>query len=116
MANGRKQIAFDLDTKMIKKYYPTENWQNAYRDIKRIMTANGFSWQQGSVYTSDERVSSAYATKVVEEISKKLPWTNRCMRDCVITNIGQSFSQNHLFDKNADIPQRQKSKDIDLDL
>lgn len=60
------------------------------------MQKNGFEWQQGSVYTSDERVSSAYATKVVEEISRKLPWTNRCMRDCVITNIGISHSQDYL--------------------
>lgn len=29
MANSRKQIAFDLDTKALEKYYPNKSW-NAY--------------------------------------------------------------------------------------
>ena len=41
MEKHRKQIAFDLDTKMLEKYYPTENWRNAYEDIKKHMKANG---------------------------------------------------------------------------
>ena len=107
MGSGRKQIAFDLDTNQLKKYYPNENWKNAYRDIKRVMEANGFTWRQGSIYISESGISSAFATKVVEELPKKLPWTNICMRDCVITNIGRSFSQNHLFDKEAGIKPRE---------
>ena len=40
MEKHRKQIAFDLDTKMLEKYYPTENWRKAYEDIKSHMKAN----------------------------------------------------------------------------
>lgn len=106
MPSGRKQITFDLDTQQLKKYYPTDSWQNAYYDIRMIMKSNGFEWQQGSTYTSKKGVSSAFATKVIEELTKKLPWINVCMRDCVATNVGRSFSQNYLFDKNMDLPQR----------
>jgi len=34
MAAGRKQVTFDLDTKSLKKYYPSDNWNNAYEKIK----------------------------------------------------------------------------------
>lgn len=37
MAGIRKQIAFDLDTKALEKYYPSDSWQNAYDIIKRHM-------------------------------------------------------------------------------
>jgi len=47
MAAGRKQVAFDLDTKALEIYYPTGSWNNAYDVIKRHMQSNGFSWQQG---------------------------------------------------------------------
>lgn len=106
MPSARKQIAFDLDTQQLKKYYPTDNWRNAYYDIRAIMNSNDFEWRQGSIYTSKTGVSSAFATKVIEELTKSLPWINVCMRDCVITNVGRSFSQNYLFDKNIDLPQR----------
>ena len=43
MAETRKQIAFDLDTKALETYYPSESWNNAYEVIKRHMLKNGFS-------------------------------------------------------------------------
>ena len=54
MPSSRKQVAFDLDTKALEKYYPTDNWRNAYQDIRRDMLENEFVWQQGSVYTSTD--------------------------------------------------------------
>ena len=40
MAETRKQIAFDLDTKALETYYPSESWNNAYEVIKRHMLKN----------------------------------------------------------------------------
>ncbi len=42
MAKSRKQIAFDLDTKALEIYYPSENWRGSYEIIKRHMQKNGF--------------------------------------------------------------------------
>lgn len=53
-----KQISFDLDTKLLEVYYPKENWRNAYNDIKNFMRALDFSWQQGSVYISNNAITS----------------------------------------------------------
>lgn len=106
MALIRKQIAFDLDTNALKLYYPTESWHGAYEVIKRHMTANGFLWQQGSVYVSEKSMSSINATKIIVALVKKNPWLNVCMRDCLVANIGAEHSQNYLFNKNARIPMR----------
>ena len=39
-----KLLTFDLDTNELKKYYPTNNWQNTYEDIrKHIQFATPFS-------------------------------------------------------------------------
>jgi hypothetical protein len=42
-------IAFDLDTEMLAKKYPSPAWNNAYRDIRDGLREFGFTWQQGSV-------------------------------------------------------------------
>jgi len=54
MSLTKKQISFDLDTKALEKYYPTDNWRNSYEKIKQFMLKNGFEWRQGSVYISKQ--------------------------------------------------------------
>ena len=34
----RTQIAFDLDTRALSLYYPTEHWREAYRIIKKYVS------------------------------------------------------------------------------
>ncbi len=103
MAKYRKQIAFDLDTKALKKYYPGGSWNNSYEIIKRHMLKNGFSWLQGSVYISNEPMTSAEVTNILDELLIKNTWLGICMRDCRETNIGKEHSKNHVFDKYAGI-------------
>jgi virulence-associated protein VapD len=109
MARSRKQIAFDLDTNMLKNYYPKVGWQHAYDDIKRHMQNNGFEWQQGSVYVSLKPMDLVILDTVVTSVCINNPWLNVCMRDCVVMNIGKEHSLNHFFDKTANVPKREKS-------
>ncbi len=95
MAKGRKQIAFDLDTNRLKTYYPDEHWNNAYRDIRKFMSNNGFQWEQGSVYTSKTARNPHEIRTIITAMVSEYPWLNVCMRDCVVTNIGRSHSQNY---------------------
>ena len=106
MANTKKQVTFDLDTKALEKYYPTKSWNNAYDIIKKYMLGNGFIWLQGSVYVSEKQVSSAKMTNIQLSLVESNPWLNLYMRDCRETNIGREHSKNHIFDRNADIPIR----------
>ena len=108
MTQSKKQVAFDLDTKVLKPYYPTDSWNAAYDVIRRHMEKNGFQWMQGSVYVSNNPMSSYRVTKVLTDLLKTNPWLNLCMRDCRETNIGRGHSKNYLFDKDADICPREK--------
>lgn len=110
MANSRKQLSFDLDTKTLKAYYPTESWTNAYDVIKHHMLNYGFEWLQGSVYVSKKPMNSMQTTNILLELTEKHPWLNLCMRDCRETNIGKEHSKNHIFDKNANVSAREESK------
>lgn len=106
MAGTRKQIAFDLDTKALREYYPSENWRNSYEIIKRHMTRSGFIWLQGSVYVSENTMSTGKVTRILRKLVKANPWLNLCMRDCRETNIGKEHSKNHVFDKTAEMKPR----------
>lgn len=106
MAGFRKQIAFDLDTKALREYYPGENWRNSYEIIKRHMTRSGFLWLQGSVYVSKNMMSTGKVTRILRKLVKVNPWLNLCMRDCRETNIGKEHSKNHIFDKAAKMKPR----------
>lgn len=105
--NGRKQITFDLDTKMLQRYYPDANWRNAYEIIKKHMINNGFRWQQGSVYVSKKAMRSRKVSDILEELIANNPWLNVCMRDCRETNIGREHSKNYLFNKALKVKERE---------
>lgn len=107
MAGTRKQIAFDLDTKALEIYYPSESWNNAYEVIKRHMLKNNFSWLQGSVYVSKKPMTSTEVTNILDELVINNPWLNLCMRDCREANIGKEHSKNYIFDKNANVLARE---------
>jgi len=98
MGTAHKQIAFDLDTKALKRYYSKDGYQNAYYDIRRVMEKEGFMWQQGSVYRSKKQLERVQTTIIIRNMLKRYPWLNFCMRDCTVTNIGKDYSLNHLFD------------------
>ena len=115
----RKQIAFDLDTSLLREYYPTESWNKAYDIIRNHMLKNDFTWQQGSVYVSNKGIPSYEITKILEKLIQENPWLNVCMRDCREADIGKEHSKNHLFDKSISIPTRaelrNKAKSIEIE-
>lgn len=108
MYEPKKQITFDLDTKALQEYYPTENWRNAYEVIKHFMAQNDFQWLQGSVYVSTRSMSSVNVEVIVLSLIESNPWLNLCMRDCRVTNIGRSHNMNHLFNKELVLPTREE--------
>lgn len=105
-----KQISFDLDTKLLEVYYPKENWRNAYNDIKNFMRALDFSWQQGSVYISNNAITSRAITIILSSLIEKHPWINLCMRDCRETNIVSKNNRNYMFNKSINLPTRYEAQ------
>ena len=119
MRSRRKQLVFDLDTKALETYYPSENWNYSYEIIRRHMVNNGFEWLQGSLYISQKAITSSQVTDIIDDLIYKNPWLNVCMRDCREADIGKEHSKNHLFDKSISIPTRaelrNKAKSIEIE-
>ena len=108
MAKSKKQIAFDLDTNKLKEYYPTENWQNAYYDIKTFLKKNHFEHTQGSVYTSKNNITFANVINIIKKINLEFSWLNVCMKDCKVSNVPKQYSLNQYFNKDIKIPTRKE--------
>ena len=52
-------IAFDMDTESLQQLYGSTSYNNAYADIRKLLTQeHGFTWQQGSVYFGGETVNA----------------------------------------------------------
>lgn len=80
-------IAFDMDTAQLQQMYPSQHWQHAYADIKRILTPLGFDWQQGSVYFGNEKINAVTCVMAAQKLSKELPWFKDCVRDIRMLRI-----------------------------
>jgi virulence-associated protein VapD len=90
----RKEIAFDLDTKMLEKYY--DNISNAYYDLRVELKKAGFEHRQGSVYNSILPIRKDKIASKIDEICSRLPWLADCTKKIDVTNIGETHD---LLDK-----------------
>jgi len=113
-----KIVSFDLDTKELKKYFPTNSWNNAYYIIREHMENEGFKWIQGSFYQSNNQLLTQDVLIAIETLVGENEWLHKCMRDCRVGNIEGLNDLGFLFDNTKDIPEREikKSKDSGLSL
>jgi virulence-associated protein VapD len=90
MALHRKEIAFDLDTKALEKFYRSPS--SAYQAIRTVLEHHGFSHRQGSVYNSNFPMSDIQVATVIDTLCKKLPWLAECANAIDVTNIGSTHN------------------------
>ncbi len=67
-------IVFDLDTKCLEKHYHNPSWQNAYADIRRVLSKHRFNNIQGTVYLSEVGIRQAHGTLALQEIAIRFSW------------------------------------------
>jgi virulence-associated protein VapD len=91
---GRKQsmyaIVFDFDTDTLQQTYPTENWRDAYRDVRTFLTQRGFEWRQGSAYFGNDSIDAVRCITVVQRLSRKYPWFVPSVRDLRMLRIEEN--------------------------
>ncbi|AJY62524.1 virulence factor (plasmid) [Burkholderia glumae] len=80
-------ISFDLETEELKKAYGKPSYTNAYGEIKAFLTANGFQWQQGSVYFGDKEMTAVKCVLAAQAMSRALPWFKAAVRDIRMLRI-----------------------------
>ena len=72
-------IAFDLVVKDTQLHHPKGDPAAAYADIRRTLQDHGFTWRQGSLYTSDDQDMAKLFQAILA--LKALPWLPLCVRD-----------------------------------
>ena len=98
MSISRKQIAFDLNQKSLKRLYPRGGSQSeyfykrAYSDIQNFMLKNGFSHRQYSVYESEKPFSKDDIGVLCEKLVMEFPWISNCINEIDVTYIGEKHS------------------------
>ncbi len=83
-------IAFDLDTELLQNNYPGASWQNGYRDVRRILEAEGFVWWQGSVYFGNDTVDPVKCVLTAQRLTRELTWFATVARDVRMLRIEEN--------------------------
>jgi virulence-associated protein VapD len=79
-------IAFDLDIDALKRAYG-DPYNNAYFEIRRVLTRHGFHCQQGSVYFGDDRINAVTCVLAAQDLARSLPWFAASVRDIRMLRI-----------------------------
>jgi virulence-associated protein VapD len=79
-------ISFDMDIDSLRLHYG-DPYNNAYAEIRKILSKHGFNWQQGSVYFGGETVNAVTCVLAAMELSQQLPWFAASVRDIRMLRI-----------------------------
>ena len=83
-------VTFDIDTNYLGDQYHNDSSINAYGDIRKFMEANNFTWQQGSVYFGNEKVTAVSCVLTIQALAKKYSWFTACVKDVRMLRIEEN--------------------------
>ena len=81
-------VTFDIDTNCLSDN--NINHSKAYSDIRKFMEANGFKWQQGSVYFGNETINAVTCVTTIQALAKTLPCFSVCVKDVRMLKIEEN--------------------------
>lgn len=91
-------IVFDLDTKCLEKNYHNPSWQNAYSDIRRVLSKHRFVNIQGTVYLSEVGVRQAHGTLALQEVAIRFSWFEKCVSNVQFYDLADDFNAQFIID------------------
>lgn len=83
-------IVFDLDTNMLAATYHGNSPNNAYSDIRKVLTGYSFDWQQGSTYFWGADVDAVTCVLAVQDLSAQYNWFQPSVRDIRMLRIEEN--------------------------
>lgn len=87
----RKSFHFDLNTKLMEKYYTGgNNYRKGYRDIEKFLSTKGFEHEQGSGYTSKEPMTESEAFIIATQLKVEFPWLEKCVKKFTVTDFNEN--------------------------
>lgn len=91
-------IVFDLDTKCLAEHYHNNSWNNAYYDIRKILTSHRFNNIQGTVYLSEVGIRQAHGTIALQEVAIRFPWFEKCVSNVQFYDLAANFNAQFIVD------------------
>lgn len=86
----KKDIIFDLDTKVVDQILSKSNRQKAYSDIQKFMETAGFIHIEGSSYSSKKPLQYYKIQPLLRDLVEQYPYLDKCVRDIRCTKqVGQ---------------------------
>lgn len=99
--HGIKAVNFDLNDNLLKKYYPSKSYKNAWRDIKKFLLKSNFTHRQYSGYVSIDSMSMAEIGNIIGKMARKWNWLNKTVIQFDVTNVGEEYSLIPLIKKES---------------
>lgn len=101
MENNKKYfrtLNFDLSDDKLKQYYPKKNIKQAWYDIEKYLTSNGFNHRQYSGYLSDEPLYEYNLLNITNKLFTEMPWLIKCATKFDAATVTETFDllQNYL--------------------
>lgn len=107
-----------MDTNCLKENYHGNNFNNAYYDIKNILSKHGFQNLQGSVYLGYEGVSEAHGTIAIQELTAKFDWFYPCTSNIKFyrleSDLNADFISEQVYQAKQNFNKRLKSLEQSL--
>lgn len=94
-------IVFDLDTKCLEQNYHNNSWQNAYADIRKVLSKHRFNNIQGTVYLSEIGIRQAHGTLALQEVAIKFCWFEKCVSNVQFYDLADDFNAQFIVDSIA---------------
>lgn len=94
----RKQLTFDIDTKVAKEILGEKNYTTAYSNIKSYMKKHDWTHIEGSVYMSNMSLSNTKVSLILKELKRQYPYLTKCIREMHQADISDIHSLNAEFD------------------
>lgn len=94
----RKQITFDIDTKVAKAILGKNNYIKVYYDIREFLEKEGWEHIEGSVYMSQIPMSNMKVLKTLDAMIIEHPYLTKCFREIHQTDISNVHSLIKQFD------------------
>lgn len=90
-SKSRKALNFDINSNLLRKYYPSKNYRRGWKDIKSFLENSGFIHRQYSGYVLKDDIAMTDVIYLAKEMSKRLTWLKKCVKEFDVTIVGDEY-------------------------
>lgn len=112
MPEKRKQLTFDIDTKVAKEVLGEKNYTTVYTNIRDFMKSEGWIHIEGSVYMSSKPLSTTKIAHLINGLKKQYPYIEKCIRSMHQSDISKVHSLDYLFEYDGTAGKYAQKEDV----